>query len=75
MHYIGYLGLIYFALLKPTKSLHYIGSAVLTIIYLATLFLLFIKVQIVVGIYILFELMFSVLKILEKSLSKADCLY
>ena len=54
MHYIGYLGLIYFALLKPTKSLHYIGSAVLTIIYLATLFLLFIKVQIIVGIYILF---------------------
>lgn len=54
MHYTGYLGLIYFALLKPTKSLRYTGSAVLAIIYLTTLFLLFIKVQVVIGMYILF---------------------
>lgn len=54
MHYTGYIGLVYFALLKPKWSLPFIGSVILTIIYLFTLFLLFIKVQVVIGIYILF---------------------
>lgn len=60
MHYTGYLGLIYFCLLKPSRSFLYFGALFLTLIYLITLFLLFIKVQIVIGIYIVFwSLIFS----------------
>lgn len=54
VHYTGLLGLVYFGLLAPKRSLRYLAVLFLVIIYLLSLFMLFIKVQIVIGLYILF---------------------
>ena len=54
LHYTGFLGLMYFGLLAPQRSLRYLAVLFLVSIYLLSLFMLFIKVQIVIGLYILF---------------------
>lgn len=54
IHYLGYLGILYFSLFGfTTKSLHTKINTILLITYFASLLLLMIKVQFVIGLYIL----------------------
>ena len=55
IHYSGYLGILYFSLFATfSKSFHFKINLILLFIYLLSLMLLMIKVQFVIGIYILF---------------------